>query len=100
MTSVRCFAHGRDADWEAICIDFDIAVQGRSFDEVKSLLNGAVQTYIQDACKEEPVVRDRLLNRRAPWHVRLALTARLVFFNVFDGRNGEAQASFPVACPA
>jgi hypothetical protein len=99
MSSVLCFAHGRESDWEALCIDFDIAVQGRSFDEVKSMLDGAVASYVDDARLETPNVRDRLLKRRAPWYVTLGMTLRLIAFNLFHGRKSEAQASFPVLCP-
>ena len=101
MTAVLCFAHGNDdAGWEAICVDFDIAVSGRSFDEVKKLLDDAVASYVADVRQESEDTRRRLLSRRAPWHVRFMLTARLVAFNLFRGRSKDGQASFPVACPA
>ena len=100
MSSVLCFAHGSDREWEAICVDFDIAVQGDSFNEVKAMLDEAVGSYIDDAMNEAEPVRMRLLNRRAPWHVRTGLTFKLIAFNIFRGRTGEAQASFPVLCPA
>jgi hypothetical protein len=28
MRNFLCFAQGREGDWEAICVDFDIAAQG------------------------------------------------------------------------
>lgn len=100
MSSVLCFAHGRESDWEAICVDFDIAVQGSSFDDVKKLLDEAVASYVEDAHLESDAVCKALLGRRAPWYVRFALTAKLVRFNISNGRGKEAQASFPVLCPA
>ena len=33
---VRCYAKGHTGDWEAICLDLDIAVQGESFEDVFS----------------------------------------------------------------
>ena len=98
--NLLCFAHGRDGDWQAICVDFDIAVQGNSLEEVQHLLNDAVAFYVQDAQHEVASVRDKLLNRRAPWYTTLGLTLKLIYFNIFDGRRNEAQASFPVPCPA
>lgn len=96
-----CFAHGRDTDWEAICVDLDIAVQGESFEEVRALLREAIQTYIEDACQEPPEVRDRLLSRTAPWHVRLGLAAKVVVYTLFEkSRKREVQASFGLPCPA
>ena len=92
--------HGRDGAWEALCVDFDIAVQGDSLQDVQHLLNDAVAFYIQDAHREQESVKHKLLNRRAPWYTTLGLTLKLIYFNIFDGRRSEAQASFPVPCPA
>jgi predicted RNase H-like HicB family nuclease len=63
---VLCFAQWRDGDWEGICLDFDIAVQGRSFEEVKAALEEAVDTYVEDALREEQSVARQLLRRAAP----------------------------------
>lgn len=98
--SLLCFAHGNPSGWEALCIDLDISVQGDTFDDVRALLSKAVGSYIDAAQDEAPDVRAKLLNRRAPWWVSAGMTMRLIAFNVFRGRTREAQASFPVACPA
>ncbi len=37
-----CVARRQRDRWEAICLDLDIAVEGRSFDEVRNLLQEAV----------------------------------------------------------
>lgn len=66
--SFLCYAHGRDGDWEAICVDLDVAVQGASFEEVQMLLNEAVVEYVDAPMFETPKVRAQLLNRKAPWH--------------------------------
>ena len=98
--SLQCFAHGRQGDWEAICVDLDIAVQGESFEEVQQGLNEAVSSYIELVAKEGSTAREALLNRRAPWHVIAKLWIGLVISGVFDRREGEEQASFPLPCPA
>jgi len=49
---VLCLARGRPGDWEAICLDFDIAVQGESFEQVENLLMTSVRAYVEDAMKE------------------------------------------------
>ena len=100
MSSVLCFAHGSDQEWEAICVDYDIAVQGSSFDDVKAMLDRAVADYVNDVMAESLETQRLLLGRRAPWHVRASMTFKLIFYNVFRGRQSEAQASFPVLCPA
>lgn len=98
--SFLCYAHGRDGDWEAICVDLDVAVQGASFEEVQMLLNEAVAEYVDAAMFETPKVRAQLLNRKAPWHVSFKLWIGILISNLFNGQHREQQASFPVACPA
>jgi hypothetical protein len=95
------YAHGRPGAWEAICVDLDIAVQGDSFDEVRSLLTEAVTTYVEDAMKEEPQDARRLLNRRAPFWSQVKFAA--VFLAHISSRNRqqrECKAGFDILCPA
>jgi predicted RNase H-like HicB family nuclease len=101
MRKLLCFAEGRDGIYEAICVDLDIAVQGRSFREVFDGLNDAVETYIQDATKEDEATARQLLSRRAPWHVRMGYVIRLLRHALGAGRKSDREeASFDVACPA
>jgi len=99
--TLLCFAEGRDRDWEAICLDLDIAVQGESFDQVRALLGEAIGTYLADAAKEDAVTRARLLNRRAPLFVRLRYIARFLTGAVFGSkRDGDLHGSFQIPCHA
>ena len=93
-----CFAHGRDDDWQAICLDLDIAVQGRSFEEVRDGLEKAVVSYLRDALKEEQPAR-RLLNRSAPWYIRLSYVVRFMFATIFK-RDGQFRHAFDMPCAA
>lgn len=79
MRRLQCFAHGRPGDWEAICTDLDLAVQGTSFEDVQRMLNEAVCSYVEDAMQESEETRRQLLKRRSPWHVRIGLTLRRVW---------------------
>ena len=98
--SLLCFAHGREGAWEGQCLDLDIAVQGDSFDEVRSLLSEAIDTYFADAAAEAPADRARLLARRAPLSVRLGFMARFVAHVVFGRkRDDDFQAGFELPCP-
>lgn len=95
------YAHGRPGDWEAICIDLDIAVQGADFDEVRGLLIEAVATYAEDARKESPRDARRLLRRRAPWWVQLKFIGLFLGHIASSGRpKRELQAGFDIPCPA
>ena len=96
-----CVAHPLDSEgWEAFSLDFDIAVHAMTFDEVKSTLQHAVASYVQDAMKEAEPHRSRLLNRRAPLSVRLRWGWRFFLETVRDRRDRTAAVGFPVSCPA
>lgn len=96
-----CFARGRSGEWEAICLDLDLAVQGSSFDEVRDLLIECIGTYLVDAGAEDERNAARLLNRRAPFLVRLRYALGWLV-HVLRRRNfsDEYQASFELPCRA
>jgi predicted RNase H-like HicB family nuclease len=103
-TPFFAIARGREGHWEAICFDFDIAVQGRTFNEVAKLMDEAVETYVEDAMKEDETTRAKLLSRRAPLSVRLSWISGLVFAAlcgrvVRDGNASSATATVPFAVP-
>ena len=98
--SLTCVARARGNEWEAICLDFDLVVQGRSFDEVRSYLETAIVSYIQDAAAESEPARTRLLKRRAPWYVWFKWNWPFLKAK-FSGRTDSGEAvRFPVTCPA
>ena len=99
--TVLCFAHGRDDAWEAICLDYDIAVAGRSFEEVKALLGRAIETYVEDAGREAEPHRSALMRRRAPFLVRLRHVAGFVASALLHRSDDrEARFGFSMPCPA
>ena len=98
--TITCFAHGGEEGWEGICVDFDIAVQGETFEEVQLLLVEAVRTYVETAMKEEPTVRDELLNRVAPFGVRARLAFGFLWHTLRHRKDGGDTAGFSMPCPA
>lgn len=94
-------AHGKEGTWEAFSLDFDLAVQGHSFEEVSEGLRGAISTYLQDVAAEQEPARSRLLRRRVPLHVRLIWGWRFFWFALW-GRKADSDSTIwlPVACPA
>lgn len=105
MTSkyFHCYMYGHPGAWEAICVDLDIAVNGASSEEVKSLMESAIATYIEDAKAESPEVAEQLLNRTSPWHVRARLLFGLLWYRIwswFDGRSDNRTSGFDIHCPA
>jgi predicted RNase H-like HicB family nuclease len=97
--TLHCYAEGRDGEWEAICLDLDIAVQGRSFDDVLASLQQAIALYLETVADLEPEERRSLLHRSAPLSVRLKFLAHAVrgLFNDHDGHNQRHQFTMPLA---
>ena len=70
---LQCYARGSGDRWEAICVDLDISVQGRSPADAKSSLATAIEMYLQRVAELPADERRAFLARRSPWHVRLRL---------------------------
>jgi hypothetical protein len=96
----RYYYEGLGDEWEAISVEYDIAVSGRSLDEVKRLLKAAILSYIEDASKEDERARKRLLNRRMPWMVRLGWHLRIIKNRLHLKSRSAAEGRFDLTCPA
>jgi predicted RNase H-like HicB family nuclease len=97
--NLRCYAEGRDGDWEAICLDLDIAVQGGSFDEVFASLREAISLYLETVDDLPPQDQQALLHRRTPFTIRarfLAQALRGLFADGDDNRQWH-QFTMPLA---
>ncbi len=66
IRTLHGYASGRDGDWEAICLDLDIAVQGSSFEEVARSLRDAVTLYLESVGSLPETQQAHLLHRTAP----------------------------------
>jgi predicted RNase H-like HicB family nuclease len=96
-----CIARGHDRTWEAFCLDFDLAVQGRSLEEVRASLELAIKDYIGAAQAEAEPARSQLLHRRAPFFVRLIWAFRFFSRTIFGrNRDSDSTVGFPVSCHA
>ena len=78
MRKLTCYAWGQPGDWEAICVDFDLAAQGESLDEVRSELRDAVETYLEYISELPEKERAGFLNRKVPLELRLRLAFLMV----------------------
>lgn len=64
---VKCYAEQESDYWVAMCLDFNLAAQGDSYDEVKAKLEAMISEYIYDALVgEDKPYAAQLLTRRAP----------------------------------
>jgi predicted RNase H-like HicB family nuclease len=94
-------AHGRNGQWEAFSLDFDMAVQGRSFEEVSELLKEAIHAYVATAMEQPEPARSKLLRRTVPLRVRLLWGVKIALWTMFHKkRTEESTFGFPVSCPA
>ena len=73
MRKLTCYAWGRPGDWEALCVDLDIATQGSSFAEVKRDLELAVEDFLDYAAELPENNRKSVLSYRTPTLLRLRL---------------------------
>lgn len=65
---LRSYARKNGDHWEAFCIDFCLAAQGDTPEEVKKKLIDMIAEYLYDAMAgEDQEFADQLLSRRAPF---------------------------------
>ena len=101
VKQLLCYAEGRGDQWEAICVDLDLAVQGHSFLEVQDSLNEAIAGYFEAVAEEDDAVRQQLLNRRAPLLIRMRYAWRWLLASVLHrGPDDRSLAGYQTACPA
>lgn len=99
--TVLCYLEGRGNQWEGICLDFDIAVQGGSQEEVKELLQAAITDYLNYVFTLPESERPQLLNRKAPLVDRLRFAYHALRVALFSGRGGDkARHEYLLPCAA
>jgi hypothetical protein len=98
---LRCYVEHRGDDWEAVCLDYDIAVQGHSLSEIQEKLARALGSYVDYANSLPAAERNRLLNRRVPFWTSVGFAARVLWTVVAGGRGGTGQrGAFNMPCAA
>lgn len=84
--TLRCYVEGRGDQWEAVCLDLDIAVQGHSLQEVYDRMQEAIEGYVAHVLTLPTEDQKRLLNRPAPLSLRLKFLL-YAFRSSFWGRD-------------
>lgn len=97
-TVLFCYAEGSGNEWEGICLDFDIAVQGTSAQDVMSKLEAAIKDFIEYVHTLPEAERKRFLHRRVPWYVSLRLMLKTLFAWVCHKRDTKGRHSYSVPC--
>ncbi|MGR9106819.1 MAG: DUF1902 domain-containing protein [Gammaproteobacteria bacterium] len=64
---VKCYAEKEGNCWVAVCLNFNLAAQGETFEEVKCKLEAMITEYVYDALVgEDRAYAAQLLSRRSP----------------------------------
>ncbi len=93
--TLRCIVEGSGDSWDALCVDLDIAVSGHSVQEVKQSLEEAVADYLAYVVTLDEPDRTELLNRRAPWRLRI----RFAYYGLLAALRGpgsDGQTHMPI----
>lgn len=96
---LSCYALKGPSGWEAICVDFDVAVQGDSFADVTDKLGAALRSYAEYVNSLPENERRQFIARRAPWYVRVRMALGVIRTLLFSGGDDSKHQSFGVACP-
>ena len=66
---LRCYAEkAASGQWQAFCLDFDLAAQADTFEAARVKLDSMMSEYVYDALAgEDREHAHDLLRRRAPW---------------------------------
>ena len=84
MRKLTCYAWGKPGDWEALCVDLDLAAQGENLEEVRRELGDAIETYLDYVADLPEDEQDRFRNRKAPLRLRLQLALMHRAFHLLD----------------
>jgi predicted RNase H-like HicB family nuclease len=63
---LKCYAEQEEGVWVAVCLDFNLAAQADSYQEVKAKLESMIAFYVREALTTDIAYADQLLNRRSP----------------------------------
>ena len=97
--TLTCYAEGRENRWEAVCLDFDIAVQASSFEEVYESLNTAIGEYVSYVMTLPEEEQKTFLYRRAPLSLRFKFLWYALRAVLLDRRgNDKHRAEFMLPC--
>ena len=88
--SLRFFPYRDGQNWEASCVDLDIATFAASLDEMKASLATCVEMYLARVAELPAQGQRRFLTRRSPQDLR----AKLAFVTWLSGLYGDADCSW------
>jgi len=102
---IACYVEQRGNEWEGVCIDFDLAVQGHSFEEVRVKLGRAIQEYVGYVRSLPESEQEQFWNRRVPLSTRVLFVLRVLKTYLSAPRHHgddhfHGYGSYTLPCPA
>ncbi|MEQ1635869.1 MAG: DUF1902 domain-containing protein [Methylococcales bacterium] len=95
--NIKCYAEKQAGYWAAVCLDFNLAAQDDSLDEVKTKLEVMIRDFIYDALVgEDKPYAAQLLLRHAQlsfWAKYYLIRLRLAL-NLTDGNQAFWDVTF------
>jgi len=98
--TLHCYASGTDGDWEAICLDLDIAVQGRSFEEAQESLGKTIQMHLERVAELPAEEQAGLLYRPVPLTARIQFAIEAFFLALSLRDRGSYKHQYTMPAPA
>lgn len=95
IRKLRCHAHRKEGQWQAVCIDLDVGATGDPLPAVMASLDEAISLYLECVEEEAEPDRRRLLARRSPWPVRFGHWARRQWARVSGGDEFTCWIALP-----
>ena len=86
---VTCVAERKGGKWEVICLDFDIAIQGDSFEEVTKEMDIALNDFLEYVLTLPKEEARMLLRRRAPLSLRLYYSFRFALMALMQKNDND-----------
>jgi len=93
-----CYAEGSGNAWEAICLNFDVAVQGTSERDVMAKLEAAIKDYIEYVKALPEAEQKNFLTRRVPLRIQIALIGKTLLAWLLCRRDTKGRHSYSVPC--
>ncbi len=97
---LSCYAEDKPGQWGAFCLDFDLAVQGESFEDVYRDLKIAIEMYLEYVEGLPAEERDSFLQRKAPLSLRLGFLWFAIRSTLFgkSENSDKSHAEFLLPC--
>ncbi len=92
---LRVFFEKSGSVWQALCLDLDIAAQGETCQEAQALMKDMIASYLEEVFTYPPEDRKRLLNRKAPFFVRLKWAYKIFVYSLFANRGAGDKMVIP-----